>query len=148
MNERQLKKWSLFFGLFFSLLAAPIVSAACACARHEPAKTDEHFSHRIAENDCHSDVSQKPPAEETAKTDCEIAARRNNCCCAKNGGQIPAVYEKKIVQKDNFKAPSFAAAFDLSITLIAEPIRFYAPEIVYPARSALADKPARAPPVL
>lgn len=147
MAKRQLKNWSLIFAAIFALLVAPIASAACACATHNSAKSDEHSSQQASENDCHS-AAHETQTEETAQTDFDTALSAGDCCCLKNSPQRLAVNEKKFIQTNNFVAQIAQEQFEFFVPIQVESIRFYRTEIIYPARSALSDKPARAPPVL
>ena len=147
MAKRQLKNWSLIFAAIFALLVAPIASAACACATHNSAKSDEHAANQIAENDCHS-AARLAKTEEQAENDCETALTQNGCCCAKKAPETSALSEKKSVQNDNFNGQIAGAHFEFFAAAQTESIRFYRREIIYPARSALSEKPSRAPPRL
>jgi hypothetical protein len=147
MAKRQLKNWSLIFAAIFALLIAPIASAACACATHDGAKSDEHSSQQVAENDCHS-AAHETQTEETAQTDFETTSITDDCCCLKNPTRRLAIGEKKFVQTDNFNAQVAQERFEFFPTIQVKLIRFYRTEIIRPARCSLSDKPARAPPSL
>ena len=131
------------------LLASPIVSAACACASHENARSVDSHSHNVAGNDCHSAQSEKASDERNAvREDGEKSLGQNGCCCAKNSSQSPLLFEKKRQQTERFNYSALPARLDFIIASTTEVTEFYRSDIFYPARSALSNKPSRAPPGL
>jgi hypothetical protein len=147
MAKRELKNWSLIFAAIFALLVAPIASAAFACAMHDVKKSDGHAANQITENDCHS-AATHAKTEEHAENDCETALIQNGCCCAKKAPERSALSEKKSVQNDNFNGGIAGAHFEFFAAARTKSIQFYRPEIIYPARGALSEKPSRSPPSL
>ncbi|MEP6924862.1 MAG: hypothetical protein ABI954_10390 [Pyrinomonadaceae bacterium] len=150
MLTLKLKKYCLVLSLLFALLASPLAATACACSSLAASShVNEHFQQPVAEDHC----SPKAEAENHSLPShdgqpvVQTAAMQDECCCAKNAPQRVILAEKKSEPAHFFQAAIVPAHFDFSIVWDSQPLNFFTPNIFYPARSRLSDKPARAPPI-